>query len=579
MLVKQMCDLQQHGGPDDEGFFTAADHSLVLGHRRLSLLDLSKKGHQPMQLANRYTITYNGEIYNFKEIKEELAALGHLFSSHSDTEVILAAYAQWGVQSFAKLKGMFAFALWDEHTKELILVRDPSGIKPLYFSIDEEGISFASEIRAFQMLEESNASNAHWPVFLMAYGHLPEPVTTLQKVRVLPKGCCIKYKATHHSWNLQSYKHYSYSSQVHSTGTATNAIKESLQLAVNAHLIADAPIGVFLSGGIDSGIIASLASQQQKEQLHSLSLYFEETEFSEKPYQDILINQLRCKSHQYLLKEAEFEERLPQVLAAMDMPSCDGINTWFISKAAKAQGLKAVLSGIGADELFGGYPSFSRIGLAAQIQKMPGFMLEAGKKSNQKKLNRLSYLGMEGIKGIYLFLRGHFTVHEIARQLNMAEKEVWDILNDTPMLPDTSNLATKNQASWMELNLFMQNQLLRDVDAMGMAHGIEIRVPFLDDDFVQLALSINPALKYSGRIPKAMLVNPFKDLLPKPIWDRPKMGFRFPFKSWMEKSSYVQAHMMQANEATRVNYKKFKEGKLHWSQILSLLILNNAGHA
>ena len=579
MLVKQMCDLQQHGGPYDEGFFTAADHSLVLGHRRLSLLDLSKKGHQPMQLANRYTITYNGEIYNFKEIKEELAALGHLFSSHSDTEVILAAYAQWGVQSFAKLKGMFAFALWDEHTKELILVRDPSGIKPLYFSIDEQGISFASEIRAFQMQEESNASNAHWPVFLMAYGHLPEPVTTLQKVRVLPKGCFIKYEATRNTWNLQSYKHYSYSSQLNSTSAATNAIKESLQRAVNAHLIADAPIGVFLSGGIDSGIIASLASQQQKEQLHSLSLYFEETEFSEKPYQDILINQLRCKSHQYLLKEAEFEERLPQVLAAMDMPSCDGINTWFISKAAKAQGLKAVLSGIGADELFGGYPSFSRIGLAAQIQKMPGFMLEAGKKSNQKKLNRLSYLGMEGIKGIYLFLRGHFTVHEIARQLNMAEKEVWDILNDTPMLPDTSNLATKNQASWMELNLFMQNQLLRDVDAMGMAHGIEIRVPFLDDDFVQLALSINPALKYSGRIPKAMLVNPFKDLLPKPIWDRPKMGFSFPFKSWMEKSSYVQAHMMQANEATRVNYKKFKEGKLHWSQILSLLILNNAGHA
>ena len=147
------------------------------------------------------------------------------------------------------------------------------------------------------------------------------------------------------------------------------------------------------------------------------------------------------------------------------------------------------------------------------------------------------------------------------------------------MLPDISNLNIKNQASWMELNLFMQNQLLRDVDAMGMAHGIEIRVPFLDDDFIQLALRMDPSLKYNGSIPKAMLVNSFRELLPKPIWDRPKMGFSFPFKSWMEKSSYVQAHMMQANEATRVNYKKFKEGKLHWSQILSLLILNKAGHA
>ena len=574
-----MCDIQKHGGPDDEGFFVSEQDSLVLGHRRLSLLDLSQAGHQPMQWQGRYTISFNGEIYNFQELKNELQTRGHVFANHTDTEVILAAYAQWGLQSFAKLKGMFAFALWDNYTKELLLVRDASGIKPLYYSIHDNVIIFASEIRAFQTSESSNQANPHWPVFMLAYGHLPEPVTTLKAVKPLPKGCVIKYHLPTATWNLQLFKHYSYSNNVLSYFEACTAIGATLHNAVKCHLIADAPIGVFLSGGIDSGIIASLASQEKREQLHSLSLYFKEPEFSEKPYQDILVNQLHCKSHQYLLQETEFEERLPQVLAAMDMPSCDGINTWFISKAAKEQGLKAVLSGIGADELFGGYPSFSRISIAEQIQKMPDLLLKTGRNSNKKKLNRLSYLAMEGIKGTYLFLRGHFTVQEIARQLNMDEKEVWDILNESPMLPDVSNLSTKNQASWMELNLFMQNQLLRDVDAMGMAHGIEIRVPFLDDDFMQLVLSIHPSIKYRGKIPKALLIDSFKNLLPKPIWDRPKMGFSFPFKSWMENSSYVKAHMMQANESTRLNYKKFKENKLHWSQLLSLLIINNAGHS
>lgn len=578
-MVKKMCDLQKHGGPDDEGLFIAADDLLVMGHRRLSLLDLSSAGHQPMQWGNRFTISYNGEVYNFKEIKQELISLGHSFKSQTDTEVILAAYAQWGTQSFAKLKGMFAFALWDQQEKELFLVRDASGIKPLFYTADKDGICFASETRVFQILEGKNQTNPNWPVFLLAYGHIPEPVTTFKEVKSVPKGCFIKYRVSDHSWNLQSFKFYSFSNDKMTESAAQEAIHQTLKAAVDRHLIADAPIGVFLSGGVDSGIIAALASQQKKQELHSLSMYFEEAAFSEKPYQDILIKALQCKSHQYLLKEKEFEDLFPAVLSAMDMPSCDGINTWFISKAAKEQGLKAVLSGIGADELFGGYPSFSRIGIATQIHKLPAFTLMAGKKSNQKKLNRLSYLAMDGIKGIYLFLRGHFTVHEIARQLNMEEKEVWDILNDSPMLMDIDGLATKNQASWMELNLFMQNQLLRDVDAMGMAHAVEIRVPFLDNEFKELALSIHPAVKYSGTIPKALLVNSFKELLPKAIWNRPKMGFAFPFKSWMENSAYVENKLNQGNKNTQFNYQKFREGNLHWSQIMSLVILNNAGHA
>jgi asparagine synthase (glutamine-hydrolysing) len=474
---------------------------------------------------------------------------------------------------------MFAFALWDREEENLYLVRDAAGIKPLYYRVSNTGLHFASEIRAFQYLYDCNEENINWPVFFMAYGHIPEPVTTLKDVKSLPKGCFIKYNTRNNNWNLQSFKHYSFSEIPYSVKDAEEAVYETLNRAVKSHLIADAPIGVFVSGGVDSGIIAALASQQKKEELHSLSIYFEEKEFSEKNYQDTLIEHLKCQPHQFLLTESDFEANLHQVLSDMDMPCCDGINTWFISKAAREQGLKAVLSGIGGDELFGGYPSFNRIGLTSLLHKIPNGILKSGKYFNDKRLNRLSYLAMDGIKGTYLFLRGHFTAHEIATQMGMYETEVWNILNDSPMLQGISKLSSKNQASWMEFNLYMQNQLLRDADTMGMAHGIEIRVPFLDNDFIKLAFRISPEVKYDPKIQKSLLINSFRDILPKSIWDRPKMGFSFPFKSWLAQSSYVKDTMLQANEVTKQKYNKFIEGDLHWSHMMSLLILKKSGHA
>ena len=191
--VRRMCSLLQHGGPDDEGFYTSATDKLVLGNRRLSLIDLSSAGHMPMQYEERYFITYNGELYNFPALKEELLRLGHQFNNHTDTEVILAGFAQWSTQFFCRLKGMFAFALWDDVEKTLYLVRDAAGIKPLYYASDEKSLIFASEIRAFEPVEELQTANENWPVYLMAYGHVPEPVSTLAKVKPLQKGCYLQY--------------------------------------------------------------------------------------------------------------------------------------------------------------------------------------------------------------------------------------------------------------------------------------------------------------------------------------------------------------------------------------------------
>ncbi|MEO6329517.1 MAG: asparagine synthase (glutamine-hydrolyzing) [Ginsengibacter sp.] len=572
-VVAEMCDLQKHGGPDDEGLYTSEPDNLVLGNRRLALLDLSQAGHQPMQYQSRYHITYNGELYNFAVLKQELIKLGHHFKTHTDTEVIEAAFAQWNTHSFAKFNGMFAFALWDDTEKELYLVRDAAGIKPLYYSTISGTLTFASEVRAFKAVPFLQEANANWPVYLMAYGHIPEPVCTLAQVKPLHKGCFLKYSVKQLTYSLQSFAHYSYTCQLQKDDDPYALIKKATEQAVQRHLVADAPIGVFLSGGLDSGIIATLASKFKHNNLKTLSLYFKEAAFSEKEHQDVLIQKLNCLHGQYLLKEEEFHSCFPTILQSMDMPGCDGINTWFISKYAAAQGLKAVLSGIGADELFGGYPSFRRMKATRLLQHMPAMASKINERSNLKQLNRLAYLRMDGVKGVYLFLRGHFTPYEIAKQLGADEKEIWTLLNEQPMCTDISRLSEKNQASWMEFNLYMQNQLLHDADVMSMAHGVEIRLPFLDDNLVRVVLKLDPGIKYKGMLPKQFLIDIFKKSLPETIWNRPKMGFSLPFAKWLANNVYVKEVMQNSRRSTQENYKKFSEGNLHWSHLMSLIIL------
>ena len=570
--VGEMCRLLKHGGPDDEGLFSEAESHLVLGNRRLALLDLSAAGHMPMVYADRYVITYNGELYNHLALREELIALGHHFTNHTDTEVILAAFAQWNSQSFIKLKGMFAFALWDKTDKALFLVRDPAGIKPIYFSQFEGVLVFASEVRAFKASGQKYTSNKSWPVLQMAYGHLPEPVTTFNEIIPLPKGCFLHYQTTSNHYQLQSFSHYSYSSKINDTVVAVHELKTAMQDAVNSHMMADAPVGVFLSGGLDSSIITQLAANKSLKALNTLSLYFEDDRFSEKKYQDLLIAKLHCNHRQYLLQADDFLTALPTVLDAMDLPSCDGINTWFISKYAAENGLKAVLSGIGGDELFGGYPSFQRIGLASLLQQLPNTAIKMGKKTKSRRLNRMSYLKLAGIKGIYLFLRGHFTPHEIARHLDMDEKEVWQILESTPLMMDVDQLGQKNQASWMEFNLYMQNQLLRDADVMSMQNSVEIRVPFLDDAVVKLAHRMDASVKYPGPLPKQLLINCFKDELPSGIYNRPKMGFSFPFDEWLKESEMVKDLMSNGNKAVQKSYVAFMKGEMKWYQLMALIL-------
>ncbi|RYD97574.1 MAG: hypothetical protein EOP50_05605, partial [Sphingobacteriales bacterium] len=444
------------------------------------------------------------------------------------------------------------------------------GIKPLYYYISRQGLVFASEVRAFYQLPHPPEEHPHWPVYFMAYGHLPEPVTTLKNVVPLPKGTALCYDTATGRITTEKYDTRNFIEKEESRERALEQVESGLRAAVGRHLLADAPIGVLLSGGVDSSIIALAAAEKKGPALNTLSINFREKAYSEKAFQEKVQKLIGSRHHQYRLTEQEFHYHLPDVLEAADLPCSDGINTWFISRFAAQHGIKAVLSGLGGDELFGGYPSFRRMRSAG---------LRSMRFSRNKKLRRLAYLSLPGLNGQYLFLRGHFSPPTIARYLEMDEEEVWHLLEKEPSLPANDHLTLPNQASWMELNLYMQNQLLRDTDVMSMAHGVEVRVPLLDKEFMKTAMRIRSDVKYGGPNAKGLLVDAFRNRLPREVWDRKKMGFSFPFTEWMKADEWVRSRVLSGSRSSVQLMQQFDRGGLHWSGLMCLLVLRTHHYA
>ncbi|TCD02197.1 asparagine synthase (glutamine-hydrolyzing) [Pedobacter frigidisoli] len=571
--IQSMCELLEHGGPDDEGFLV--EEGLAFGHRRLALIDLSPSGHQPMFYhQGQLAITFNGEIYNYLELRSELISLGFEFSTKSDTEVILAGYQAWGTGSFAKLKGMFAFAIYDRKLGKSFLVRDPSGIKPLYFSTANESLVFASEVRAFKWLKHEE--NPDWKIYFLAFGHIPEPYTTFLGINMLAKGHYLSWEHQNNFFEILGFESNRANPRIMDQAVATDQVFKTLKASVKRHLLSDAPIGVFLSGGIDSSILTLLADEVQlaendQKGVNTLSINFDEHEFSEKSYQELIISQIRGSHSDYTISKDLFSSLFPRALAAMDQPTTDGINSWFVNYFAKEKGLKAVLSGIGADELFGGYPSFRRMPKLKYLSLVPSSLLKFGSYFNKSVFKRAYYLSYKNFAGQYLFLRGIFSPPEIAAILNLPISKINLVLKSFHVnMPP--HLSDQERASWMETNLYMQNQLLKDTDTMSMQHGIEVRIPFLDADLISLVSSIKDNVLYSGEQPKSLLIESFKKLLPQAIWDRPKMGFTFPFQKWLQDEKCLN-HI--GTESKKVNQllSDFKAGKLHWSKAMALYVL------
>lgn len=571
-----MSSALQHGGPDDDGLHADESAGLVFGHRRLSIIDLTANGHQPMADPDQKVwITFNGEIYNYRELRGQLATLGARFHSDTDTEVIIQAYLYWGLEAFEKLRGMFAFALYDKAKARTYLVRDSAGIKPLYYYASNGQLVFSSELRAIKASGIAFQENQEWRTNFLAYGHIPEPYTTLKDVYSLPKG---KILCWHHLTDAAEIK--TYYTQVppdkliNNIAEAHQNLRHGLTAAVKRQLIADADIGVFLSGGIDSSLLTLLASKEKAQGLKTVSIFFDEAAYDESAYQQEVLKKLNGEKFTHLVKQADFNKYFPDVLSAMDMPTTDGINSWFISQYARQDGLKAVLSGIGADEFFGGYPSFKRIGYIKYLRSLPAPLIKTLAGLTDDKYRRLQYLTVDHPTADYLFLRGLFAPSDIAAILDCNVTEVYDTLFsvDSPL---SFSKYTPEIASLLETNLYMQNQLLRDTDVMSMSHGLEVRVPFLDEDFTQIVQSLSPQIRLIKKQPKKILIDTFNDVLPKAVWDRPKMGFSFPLQQWMNNHPAITDISLYSNKTAQSVIANFINSKLHWSKAFAVFQLQN----
>ena len=570
-LVRAMTRALQHGGPDDEGIYS--EGQVHLGHRRLSIIDLSKNGHQPMTDAQGgLWLVFNGEIYNFPELRAELEKEGYQFRSGTDTEVLIVAYRVWGTSAFSRFKGMFAFCLYDQPKAKVYLVRDQSGIKPLYYFLDDKQLVFSSEVRAFRYFNSNWPENKAWKSTFLAFGSIPAPFTTLQGVFSLKKGSYLELDLKSFESTEKIYNQWTFSHQVKQESDAIVQVREAMDLAVERHLISDAPIGVFLSGGIDSSLLALLAAKNTGKQLSTISINFDEASFDEAVYQNIVRKDLPGSHKAYTVTDQMFLDHIEDFFQALDQPTNDGVNSYFVSKCAHDLGLKAVLSGLGADEYFGGYSSFQRIKQLKKLKQLPtGLMAKilGGFKDSYK---RFKYLSMGNVVGDYLFLRGFYPPQDIADILELSESEVMrQVSSVANHLPDFAG-HEQNYAAFLNAEIYMSNQLLKDTDLMSMWHALEVRVPFLDVDLLNTVLALDPSLKYDRDRPKYMLTKTYEDILPREVVYRQKYGFTFPFEIWLKRHIERLDPLLSKNEGTQKAKQKFLQSQLHWSKFWSLAV-------
>lgn len=538
-------------GPDGEGLWLSQNKLVGLAHRRLAILELGERGAQPMASPDgSLRILFNGEIYNYRELRGQLQAKGHRFCSNSDTEVLLHAWREYGQDMVNHLRGMFAFVIWDEEKQGVFLARDHFGIKPLYYHDDGATFRAASQVKAILAgggIDTPPEPAGHVGFFL--WGCVPEPYTLHRNLFSLQAG--------HTLWvgrdGLRSPRKYfdvaeelGKAAATKTAEPASEILQQALRDSVRQHLIADVPVGVFLSSGLDSATLTALASDEMH-QLHAVTLGF--SEYRDSPADEVPLAQkvaahYNCIHHVAHISKQDFDQELPVILQAMDQPTIDGVNTYFVARAARQAGLKVALSGLGGDELLGGYPSFRQI--PAAVARLKPFSAIPGlgrlmrivstpllrHSTSPKYASLLEYGGCYA--GAYLLRRGLFMPWELPKFLDgELVKDGWATLQPLVRLDEwlkpTGSPHAKVAA--MEMSLYMRNMLLRDSDWAGMAHSVEIRTPMVDVDlFRALAPCLSdpdntPAKRHLGGVPKRPL--------PDEVINHPKTGFSIPVGEWL----------------------------------------------
>jgi asparagine synthase (glutamine-hydrolysing) len=578
---------QAHRGPDDAGIYH--DERAVLGHRRLAIIDLSPAGHQPMcNEDSTIWVTYNGEIYNFHELCAELKAAGHRFRSASDTEILIHGYEEWGVEGLLKrLRGMYAFGLYDARQGCCVLARDRLGIRPLYYCQAESGgsVAFASEVKALSRSGLApDVRDAGSTIGFLLFGSVPSPDTCVKGIDCLLPGHYLL--ASRSGVVVRQYWELGMDTDRRTAGAELNRqIRATLEDSVKRHLISDVPVGIFLSGGVDSVGLTALASRTNS-LLTTLTVVFDEQEFSEAAPARRAAEHFGADHREVLVTARDFLRELPAFFSAMDQPTNDGVNTYFISRAARQAGLTVVLSGLGGDEVFWGYKHYRWL---AELSRVPaplrGPVLRAaarlGPRFGGERWGRMSlFAGSRTNRNLYLALRGFFSPAQIARLLDVSIAEVhatadrfWEGLADLSRPPGDAV-----EFNYLEMKRYLHDQLLRDTDVFGMASSIEARVPYLDHLTVEQLARVPQASKIAGNLNKPLLVNAIDDRLVREAALAPKKGFTFPLHRWIQASTdrleeiALQSGLLHRS-GVRELWKSFREDHIHWSRAWALAVL------
>jgi len=540
----------RHRGPDDAGLWVEASAGVGLAHTRLAILDLSPAGHQPMATSDsRYHIVFNGEIYNFRELRAGLEKEGVVFKSHADTEVLLQLYVRHGASMVRMLRGMFAFCIWDHQERRAFLARDPLGIKPLYYADLNGQLLFASELQALRRCGlVPRTVNSEAVVQFLEMGSVPEPLTLLQSVSMLEAG----HMLTWHGGEFTKESYWSLDfSKVDRAPNAAGLARTALLDSLHAHFVSDVPVGVFLSGGIDSTALVALARELGMQQLETFSIGVDSASLDESSVARRTAEHFGTSHHELRLTSKIGESIFESFLRHIDQPSIDGFNSFSVSSFARSQGMKVVLSGLGGDELFGGYPSFEQVPKLARfsrsLHQLPGLAPSLGvameRWAPQARFRRLGgYLRQPpSLLGAWRTYRGIFSPAEAKQIANRVLGESLRSRAISALDGASENLSAyleklpeeADAVSALELQCYMRNQLLRDSDVMSMAHGLELRVPFVDRVLFENLAQIPSGQRIQAG--KKLLLQAIPEI-PEWVANQPKRGFTFPFEQWLEAS-------------------------------------------
>jgi asparagine synthase (glutamine-hydrolysing) len=622
--VSKISEALRHRGPDGSGLWATVSGEVVFAHRRLAILDLSEAGAQPMiDAASGCAITFNGEIYNFKDLRQELEALGEQFNSTSDTEVILKAYKHWGLALVPRLRGIFAMAIWDPGTRSVHLVRDQLGIKPLYWTIVRNGplgketLLFSSEVRA--LLASGVVARRLDPAGVASYlsqGFVIGPNTIIEGIRLLPPASTLTIAAgagTAPETNSQVLRGYWSlpSSKVRST--TQEELRQELANTVRMQLVSDAPLGIFLSGGIDSSAVATLASEAEPDGLHTFTIGFEEAGLDESRFAAQVATAIGSRHTNTTLREADFVAQLTDALTAIDQPTFDAINTYFVSRAAREAGITVALAGTGGDELFGGYRSFVELpkmmngtgwiparwldGTIRGTSALAGdlFWNLLGQATPQTRWGKIADVARAAndLLGLYQVSYALFTRDTQRRLASNAVRNAQEV-QELGLPAEVARLwrarvqdsELLHAISLLELSSFIGERLLRDTDAASMAVALEVRVPLLDHVLCETVAGVNPTRRFSPLGKKQLLRDVALARLDPALFNRPKSGFVLPIDEWARRSLQPEIERLLTDaelvgrvglraDTVRTLWKSFVAGKpgLHWSRVWSIYVL------